>query len=184
MPPHDDPRADFELVAALNAGDVNAFAPLYHRHRDWVVRLAWRFTRNEQDALDVMQETFAYLARKFPDFELRVALRSFLFPVVRNLSIAARNKTMRFAGNDLSGPLSLRERDGVRASADRDELSLAMSYLSELHRDILLMRFVDDLTLAEIAHALNVPLGTVKSRLHHAIAALREDERAKKFFSP
>ena len=61
-PPHPEPHAastDRTLVEAMNAGDEAAFAQLYSRHRDWVVRLAYRFTRNEQDALDVLQEVFA-----------------------------------------------------------------------------------------------------------------------------
>jgi RNA polymerase sigma-70 factor (ECF subfamily) len=58
-----------------------------------------------------------------------------------------------------------------------------MAALSGLHREVVLMRFVDDMSLQEIAEALDVPLGTVKSRLHHAIEALRNDPRAQEFFS-
>jgi len=47
---------------------------------------------------------------------------------------------------------------------------------------VLLLRFVDDLSLAEIAKAMNIPLGTVKSRLHNALAALRHDPRTKEYF--
>src|ERR671913_354884 len=87
--------SDSALVAALNGGDVSAFETLYFRHRDWVVRLARRFTGNDADALDVLQETFAYLLRKFPGFRLTAAMTTFLYPVVRNLSIAARKKRTR-----------------------------------------------------------------------------------------
>ena len=55
----DDLRDDRKLVDDMNGGDLSAFDVLYHRHRDWVVRLAFRFTRNHDDALDVLQETFA-----------------------------------------------------------------------------------------------------------------------------
>ena len=54
--------------------------------------------------------------------------------------------------------------------------------LSDDHREILLLRFVDGFTLDEIATALQIPIGTAKSRLHHAIAQLREDPRARKYF--
>src|SRR5690606_11144283 len=75
--PQDDPRTDHELVAALNDGEAAAFDCLYHRHRDWAAALAHRFTRDRDTALDVLQETFLYLARKFPGFTLTCQLRSF-----------------------------------------------------------------------------------------------------------
>ena len=56
-----DNSTDLQLVAAINDGDQEAFATLYHRHKDWVVNLAFRFTGNHDDAQDVTQETFAYL---------------------------------------------------------------------------------------------------------------------------
>jgi RNA polymerase sigma-70 factor (ECF subfamily) len=54
--------------------------------------------------------------------------------------------------------------------------------LSEEHREVLLLRFVDGLSLAEIAQASEIPLGTVKSRLHNALDMLRQDARTKEFF--
>src|SRR4051812_44311954 len=95
LPPPDDPRSDLDLVAALNAGDASAFDALYYRYRDRVTRLALRFTNHDADALDVTQETFTYLYRKFPGFRLTASMTTFLFPVVRNLSLAARRKRNR-----------------------------------------------------------------------------------------
>src|SRR6185295_13922303 len=90
-----DGRSDLELVAALNAGDTGAFDTLYHRHRDWVVNLAFRFTGDRDLALDVLQETFLYFVKKFPGFQLTANLRTFFYPAVRNLSLTARRKTER-----------------------------------------------------------------------------------------
>ena len=59
-------------------------------------------------------------------------------------------------------------------SPDADALNQTLSGLSDAHREILLMRFVDDMTQPEIAAALDVPLGTVKSRLHNALLAVRQ----------
>ena len=58
--------SDLELVERANRGDVDAFELLYRRHRDWVVALAERHTGSRDDALDVLQETFAYLFGRFP----------------------------------------------------------------------------------------------------------------------
>ena len=65
-----DRRSDEELVGACNHGDAaeatRAFDVLYKRHKDYVVRVALRFVRDPDMALDVLQETFSYLLRKFP----------------------------------------------------------------------------------------------------------------------
>ena len=185
-PPHSpDPRSDVELVRALNAGDSSAFDGLYYRHRDWVVRLAQRFTGNGEDALDVMQETFSYVFRKFPGFVLTASMTTFLYPVVKNLSIAARRKRTRTAqlpeGDVRPDPAAPQ---GVDYDKQREELTAVLAGLPEGQREVLLMRFVDGMSLLEIAEALGVPEGTVKSRLHNAAAALRKDERTVRYFAP
>jgi RNA polymerase sigma-70 factor (ECF subfamily) len=92
-------QSDQELIEQANKGDSDAFEALYYRYRDWVYRLAWRFTGNQSDALDVLQETFAYLLGKFPGFELTAAMTTFLYPVVRHTSLAIRRKNRRFASD-------------------------------------------------------------------------------------
>jgi RNA polymerase sigma-70 factor, ECF subfamily len=175
--------SDHDLVAAINAGDVRAFDALYHRYRDWVVRLALRSTGNQDDALDVLQETFSYVFRKFPGFRLTANMTTFLYPVVKNLSIAARRKRTRMASTDAietPDPAAPAETDPAR---ERSELESVMAGLPEGQREVLLMRFVDGMSLQEIAAALSIPEGTVKSRVHNAIATLRTDERARRYFS-
>ncbi len=183
-PTDDDARDDRELVAAINDGDAEAFAVLYQRHRDWTVSLALRFTGDHSLALDVLQETFLYLLKKFPGFELTSQLRTFLYPAVRHLSIAARKKANR-SQSDGTG-LDEIELPAPAPAADlataRDQLAAALAGLSFDHREVLLLRFADGLDLAEIAEATKVPLGTVKSRLHHALASLRQDPRTRNLF--
>lgn len=184
MPEHDDPRTDQQLVAAVNRGDEAAFAVLYRRHRDWVLRLAWRFGGSRDDAPDVMQETFAYLLGKFPGFELRAKLTTFLYPAVKHIAIGRRAKAQRFASAEQSFDdlPALPDAGDAGASARRQELAAVVGGLPEGQREVLLMRFVDGLALAEIAEALAIPLGTVKSRLHNALRALRDDPRVREYF--
>jgi RNA polymerase sigma-70 factor (ECF subfamily) len=172
MPPPIDNRTDQQLVDAINAGDADAFDVLYYRHRDWTMRLAVRFTGHHDDALDVLQETFAYLARKFPGFVLTAALTTFLYPAVRNFSIAARKKRQRSSGGDDQLPLLVE--NAAPENSSREELAVSLQSLSADHREILLMRYVDEMTQPEIAEALDLPQGTVKSRLHHAILAAKQ----------
>jgi len=183
-PDQTDAPSDQQLVAALNTGDAAAFETLYFRHRDWVVNLALRFTGSEDLALDVMQETFIYFLKKFPGFRLTANLKTFLYPAVKNLSIAARRKAVRVQSTEAE----LQYLEMLPAVdvplAQSTELAAALANLSPDHREVVLLRFVDDLSLAEIAEATTIPLGTVKSRLHHALETLRQDQRAKEYFEP
>ena len=180
MTPTSESPTDLDLVAAINRGDESAFETLYLRYRDWVTSLAFRFTGNHDDALDVLQETFSYVVRKFPGFELTAKMTTFLYPVVRNLSIAARKKRDRSTSADED--LDVFPRKPEAATHD-SELAEVLSGLSDSHREILLMRFVDDLSQPEIAAALDIPLGTVKSRLHHAIQAVKNSPAIAAFLS-
>jgi len=172
---------DLELIAAINEGDEAAFEALYYRHRDWVVNLAHRWTEDRELAFDVLQETFFYFARKFPGFRLTGKLQTFLFPVVRNLSLTALRKSKRYRtgdeGNQLEEmPAAAQEAGGA------EQLGAVVASLPVEQRDVLLLRFVDDLSLEEISETLGIPPGTVKSRLHNALEALRKSPRTKKYF--
>ena len=181
--PPTDPRSDDELVAAANAGDSAAFEALYYRYRDWAVALAWRFVGDRDEALDVAQDAFLYLLRKFPGFRLTARMTTFLYPVVKNLALQQRRKAARYRLDpdvDEADPRTFVPH--ADESQQRSELAAVMATLPEPQREAVLMRFVDDMSLAEIAAALSIPVGTVKSRLHNALAALRRDPRTRAFF--
>ena len=182
MPPPNDPRSDAQLIAALNAGDASAFEAIHYRYRDRVLRLAYRFTGNDADAQDVLQETFTYFFRKFPGFRLTASMTTFLYPVVKNLSIAARRKRTRMTSTDAVEMPEPAANDSTDPRQQRSELEAVLAGLPETHREVLLMRFVDGMSLQEIAAGLAIPEGTVKSRIHNAVATLRNDERARRFF--
>ena len=177
-----DERNDLELIAAMNGGDAAAFDSLYFRYRDWVIGLAHRLTGDSDSALDVLQETFLYFLRKFPGFRLTANLKTFLYPAVRNLSIAARRKAERYQATQPELHQIEATAAPETAPADAGDLGIVLAGLSEEHREVLLLRFVDGLSLAEIAQASEIPLGTVKSRLHNALDILRQDARTKEFF--
>lgn len=179
MTGRDDPRNDQQLIAAINAGSEQAFAALYERYRDWAVNLAYRFTGNRDDAVDVMQEVFIYVLRKFPGFELTCQFKTFLYPAVKHTSIAIRDKRRRMS--DLDAESAERIADSSQARHDDDLLTL-LNGLGETHREAVILRFVDDLSIDEIADVLDLPAGTVKSRLHHAVAKMRDDPNFRKFF--
>lgn len=182
--PAKEPRSDEQLVSAANAGDPAAFDAIYIRYRDWVLRVAYRFTRNREDALDVLQETFLYLLGKFPGFRLTARLTTFLYPAVRSIAITHHRKRERQTGSN-PDDLSTWADDCAAAalpSPANDELDAFLGSLTDIQREAVLMRFVDDMTPTEIAAALKIPIGTVKSRLHGAIERLRADPRTHRYF--
>ena len=93
-------ESDEELIELANKGDPKAFETLYYRYRDWVCRLAWRFTGSQDHALDVLQETFIYLLKKFPNLKLTARMTTFLYPVVKHLSLAIVRKNRRQINSD------------------------------------------------------------------------------------
>jgi len=178
----DEKATDLELIDAVAGGDWGAFDVLYHRYKDWTFRLAWRFAGNQTDAHDVVQEVFVYLAGKLrTGLVLKAGLTTLLYPAVKHTALAIKRKRSRqkemIEGTDVPAG-----DPGPDPAALRAELSQVMASLSDAHREVLLMRFVDDMTLEEIGVALGVPVGTVKSRLHHAIAGLKEDGRLRRYF--
>lgn len=173
---HDDPRSDEALVAAANGGDAAAFEALYRRHRDWAMALAYRVSRDPDLAADVVQETFLDWLRRFPGFELRAQVRTFLHPIVRHTAIRLAQRRRRDGGGRAPEELPA---DPSRATGADANVVAALAELTEGQREVMILRFADGLSLAEIATALGVPLGTVKSRLHHALAALRGDPRTR-----
>ena len=178
------PSDDLALIARINRGDEVAFERLYQRHREWVFRMACRITGSEHAAQDVLQEVFRYFLGKFPGFELRCELRTFLYPAVRNLSIASQRASHRYVGGE-AGAAAL---DQLAAPSDgpaaNNDLHHIIAKLSADHREILLLRFVDGMTLPEISTLTGIPLGTAKSRLHHALATLRADPKIQSLGNP
>lgn len=172
-------ESDRELIDAINAGDADAFERLYHRYRDWVYRLAWRFTANHEDALDVLQGTFTYLLKKFPGFVLTASMTTFLYPAVKHIALNLRaRRSASHAGDDVLESIPVPE----SSQTSRSELAAALGTLSSEQREVVVMRFVDGLPLGDISVALDIPLNTVKSRLYNALRTLRGDPRTRGCF--
>jgi RNA polymerase sigma-70 factor, ECF subfamily len=166
-------RSDLDLVAAINRGDTAAFEVLYLRYRDWVVALAYRFTRDSDASLDVLQETFLYFLKKFPGFRLTANLKTFLYPAVRNLSIAVRRKASRLETGE-AGQAQIEQLAAPDpASAPTPDLAAVLACLPEEQCEVLLLRFVDGLALAEIAEAReNIEAFYNRQRSHSALGYL------------
>jgi RNA polymerase sigma-70 factor (ECF subfamily) len=168
---------DRKLVELANRGDPAGLEGLYRAHGQWVAALARRFVGDPDDALDVMQEVFAYLFDRFPGFELRRTMRAFLYRVVRHQSISLVRKRRKVVELDRGS------RPPAELTFWPDEpgdLERLLDGLDDETQELLLLRFGLGLKLDEIAAALAVPTGTVKSRLHNTLASLRNKDTTQK----
>lgn len=175
---------DDALVSQLAAGppaDGQAFGALYGRHQTWAWRVARRFC-GEDLAHDAVQEAFLYLARKgaLASFVLSAKLTTFLYPVLKHEAQAAARKSVRTLGVG-DAPLA-QVPAAANGSGHDDDLALLLANLPAEQREAILLRFVDGLSMTEIAAATQVAEGTVKTRLHHAIRKLREDPLCRRYF--
>ena len=115
--------SDRELVNLANRGNETAMTTLYLRYRDWVNGMSRRFVGNDHDALDVMQEVFIYLFGKFPDFELRCQMKTFLYPVIKHIAINHATKSKRYV--PLRDPGS---EDGLQSTDPTPEIGSALRF--------------------------------------------------------
>lgn len=191
MPPPDT-RPDEALIAAMNAGGPTAeaaFATLYYRHKAWAANVAHRYTRDANLALDAMQDAFLYVIRRTPGLKLSCRFRTFLYPAIKHaaLTLAKKHRCHPSLGGVYVDqarqlrdnahpipPLTSPSVHELRRADIRAELATALVALDDPQREILIMRIVDGMTTEEVALALHIPTGTVKSRLHHAIKKMRE----------
>lgn len=181
-----DHLSDAELVDLCNTGDrggaIAAFETLYARHKDYVLRVAFRYVGDADLALDVLQDTFSYILRKFPPpgegLVLKAQLQTLLYVVAKNNAISILRKASKGETGGEIDPDEL-PAPGYRDSGD---LATLLQGLTPGQREIITLRFVDDLPLKAIAETLEIPPGTVKSRLHKAIEAMRKLPSVKDFF--
>ena len=144
--------ADEDLMVLVGEGDADAFAALYKRHDRAVCSLARRLTLNEQDAEDLVQEAYLKVWRSAGSYRAeRGGARKWIFCVVRHQNIdLLRSRTLR-----------------------RRVLHEALGELPHTQRTVLALAHFCELTHAEIADRLCVPLGTVKGRMRLGLEKLR-----------
>lgn len=122
-------------------------------------------------AEELLQETFVIVAKDFARLKVATSERAWIIGIARNLL----HRHWRLAANRHSVPLSEDPAADNRLPEDPrlDAMRRAVARLPDTQRVVLELRLAQDLSYAEIAEALAIPIGTVRSRMHHAIAALR-----------
>ena len=175
-----------DLIRRAAQGDAEAFRQLVEAYQTPAYRLAARMC-GPDSAEDVTQEAFLAAWRALPEFRGDCRFSTWLYRLVSNAAIDClrREKKHRDTGDvdDLElpdgGPSP---QEQAERSDTRDAVRRALDRLSPEHRQVLLLRFMQELDYGEIARALNVSEGTVKSRINRAKSKLREVLAAGNFF--
>jgi RNA polymerase sigma-70 factor (ECF subfamily) len=186
---------DLELVARLRQGDASALEVLMDRHSDRAYRIAFGITGNSADAEEAVQDAFLALYQKAESFEGRSSLGTWLYRVVTNAALMKRRGRRWTAEVSLEDQLPRFGEDGSRSGdmsylvADwspspeaellsqetRAILERAIDGLPETYRTVLVLRDVEGLSSEAVAEVLEESVAAIKSRLHRARMALREE---------
>lgn len=169
----DDSRSDTELVAGYLSGERSAYECLYRRHRDRVFRVCLGVLGDREAALDVTQDVFVRLIGRLDRFDGRAAFTTWLHRVAVNAcyDLLRTRRPIPVAEVPEPGPDPV---DATSAVDSRADVLAALSTLTEEHRAVVVLHDVEGFQYQEIAAALEVPIGTVKSRLARARLRLAE----------
>ena len=163
--------ADADLVAAVAAGDESALRELCRRHERPLYQFLHRHTLG-RDVDDLFQETWLRVVRAAPRFDRSRRFSTWMFQIAVNLCRDWRRREPPTPVDPTSleeAPTGLDEPARVEAALDAERLLAA---LPENQRSVVVLRYYLDLSEAEVADILDCQRGTVKSRLHHAMARL------------
>lgn len=164
--------SDGELVSRFQGGEEGAFVILMERHERRVYNLAYRMLGGPEDAHDATQDAFLSCFRHLPSFRGDAAFSTWLHRIAVNAcyDLVRRRKPALSLEDDLvESPASGDHADQAVASAD---VQRALLQIPADFRVVLILHELQDLHLDEIAEALEIPVGTVKSRLHRGRVAL------------
>jgi RNA polymerase sigma-70 factor (ECF subfamily) len=164
------------LVLRCQEGSTTALAELVARWQPRIQRHALRLTASREAAADVSQAAWLAIVRGIGRLHDPACFRRWAYRIVGFKSadwIRDRQQGRAFAGRLVTEPADYRTANDA-ANDDLAAIREAMSKLTAEHKAILAMFYLDDMSLAEIAEATSLPIGTIKSRLHYARQALRD----------
>jgi len=171
-----EPVSDDALLHSVAAGDAGALARLYDRHSGALFGYLYRLAGDRMITEEILQDTMLAVWHSAAGYEGRSKPTTWLFGVARR---QAHNRLRGRSAPVPTGPDLLDRPDQsvgpeelAIAAAGGTPVAAAIDLLPDHHRDVIALVFVAGLPLAEVAEVLAIPVGTVKSRLHHARAAV------------
>ncbi len=176
------PEVERELVRKCKAGDARFFEPLVRAYEQPGLRVALGMMGNAEDARDALQEAFVKTFRALGRFDLGRSFGPWFFQILRNqCRDLLRSRQARFKVETLDEGLELRssgDQEGTDRLTSRHEaqalLWRGLEKIGEEHREIIVLKELQGFRYSEIASILEIPEGTVASRLYHARRALKD----------
>lgn len=174
-------KTDKELILELQQGELQALGDLYDRYQQLVFRTALGITGDAEAAADLLQDTFLRLNRFCSRVDPERPLQPWLYRVTANLAYTyVRRRSRGFQVLREMGEWLTREfRPGPQAIVEHEELcgviKEALATLPVSQRVVVVLYYVNNLSLQEISDIIEVPVGTVKSRLHYGRSKLRQE---------
>lgn len=179
-------EADEVLMVRAQAGDREAFGSLATRYETPLFRFFCRMGAETDAAADLFQETILQLYERLDAYDPTRPFRPWLYGIAHLVWKDSRRHTARrfeqlnrLAAMDRGSPEGPPAEQDLDTELDRDLIGvavrLAISHLSEEHRAVLILRHYQGLAYPEIGEALGIPVGTVKSRLHHALRGVKAE---------
>ncbi len=174
-----DTSSDAELIERLRAHDLEALGSLFDRYYAQVFRTAAAITRDSDAADDIAQDAFLRLHRYVARIDTQLPLAAWLYRVTVNLSYTYINRkqkrriSLEGLVEQLRSPQSSAPDHAAEQSETHQRIRQAISVLPFNQRVVVVLHYLNGLSLEEIADILNCPLGTVKSRLFYARDNLR-----------
>ncbi len=188
-----DTRTDEALLTAYRKGDPDALEALIRRYHDDLMRFLLRLVGNRAGAEDVFQETFLQIHTSAGTFDTSRRFKPWLFTIAANKGRDHLRRSNRRRALDLSAPVGgggggsgggdegttfvdLLEIDVTQPSQGTDDderdrtVQQAIDGMPDILREVLLLAYFQRMSYNQVAEALEIPLGTVKSRLHAAVA--------------
>ena len=170
-----------KLIQRAQKGDHDAFASLVDEHQRYVYNLALRVVKDENEALDLAQETFVRAWTALPNFKGQSQFRTWLYRIVTNLCYN-RLPNLRRSLNDLGDDVmeeipetnSRTPAQEFESNEIKRHLNEAIQNLDTKYQLLITLRYQNELSYDEIASTLNLPLGTVKTGIFRAKEQLRK----------
>ncbi|MDQ3337658.1 MAG: sigma-70 family RNA polymerase sigma factor [Myxococcota bacterium] len=169
----DDAEVDAGLVAAMAKGDRDALSQLYERHSGLLLGLAMRIVRERREAEDLLHDVFLEAWRSAKDFDpKRGRVRTWLAIRMRSRALDLQ-KSARVSRNAGDSGLDLLVDDTQASSPDHARVRKALADLGPDQRQVLALAYFEGLSCSEIAARIEIPVGTVKSRIAAGLDRLR-----------
>ncbi|MCS6776399.1 MAG: sigma-70 family RNA polymerase sigma factor [Chthonomonadaceae bacterium] len=178
----DIPDEDGALIARFLEGDVAAFDPLFLKYQDYVYNIIYGVIGNAEEARDLTQEVFVQAYRSLHQFRRGARFATWLYRIALNRALDAARGAKRWRFLPLldpsrsagSGVAEVSPDQAVVQHSEREVVQQALQRCPLAHRDVLVLRYYQQLSLEEIADVLGCSLGAVKVRLHRARRAFKD----------